>query len=194
MRLCDVDGYTTISKSTINNIPATRIFSAEQSMKYNIYIQKLIKEVLIASATRTDGFRYDEVGIIARLDGSYKSRPIYGYWNDVEKISSIKVNYNVEYDVLTNESDDQSLVFVHNHPDNTGISRHDASVLLEEAALKCVVAVGNSGGVHYIAKTSDEFNKIRVKIVKASMADVEARFRIYDKIASNPEKYFIEIK
>lgn len=119
MRLQDAAGYTPITQECMNRIKCTRIICGEGSDKYNKYIQELAKKVLQISANRTDGYKNDEVGILARLDGSYESQPIYGYWNEKYRTSIINVRSSVEYDFLTNESSDVSLVIIHNHTCNT---------------------------------------------------------------------------
>lgn len=61
-----------------------------------------------------------------------------------------------------------------------------------EEELKCVIAVGNAGDVHYIIKTSDKFNSLRHKIMHAHQGGM-GRNAIYDRIKSDPDKYFIKI-
>lgn len=75
MKLQDLENYTPITKSSIENVKCARVISGDGSKKYNKLIQSLAKEVLKISSTRTDGYQHDEVVLLARLDGHYISQP-----------------------------------------------------------------------------------------------------------------------
>lgn len=192
MRLQDIDGYTPIVHKSIDNVKCTRIISGENSDKYNKYIQYLAKKILMISAKRTDGYVNDEVGILARLDGTHESQPIYGYWNEKAETSIISIMHNIEYNYMLDENKEQSLVFVHNHPNNSEISINDAFSCLTAKAIKCTVAVGNNGCINYMIKTSSNFENIRLKIIKSISHGVKKE-AIYNKIINSPEKYYIDI-
>lgn len=193
MRLQDVEGYTPITQQSIDGVKCTRIIYGEGSDKYNKYIQKLAKKVLEISYNRIDGYRHDEIGILARLDGSYESQPIYGYWDEDLETSVIDVIHNVEYNFLLDNSDEQSLVFIHNHPNNSEISINDAFECITEREIKCVVAVGNRGSLRYLIKTSKNFEDTRIKVIKAFRFG-KSKEEIYKSIVNNPIKYYVDIR
>lgn len=100
MKLQDIDGYTPITQMSINSVKCTRIISGEGSDKYNKYIQYIAKKVLTISANRIDGHRHDEVGILARLNGTYESQPIYGYWDEKAGTSIINIAHNIILNII----------------------------------------------------------------------------------------------
>ena len=172
MKLQDIDGYTPITQKSINSVKCTRIVSGEGSDKYNKYIQYLAKKVLLISAKRTDEHQYDEVGILARLDGTYESQPIYGYWNEKAGTSIIDITHSIEYNYMLDENKEQSLVFAHNHPNNSELSINDVFSCLTAKEIKCTVAVGNNGCINYMIKTSYNFENIRLKIIKSIVCTI----------------------
>lgn len=192
MRLQDIDGYTPITQKSINSVKCTRIISGEGSDKYNKYIQYLAKKILMISAKRTDGHANDEVGILARLDGTYESQPIYGYWDEKAETSIINITHNIEYNYMLDENKEQSLVFVHNHPNNSELSINDVFSCLTAKEIKCTVAVGNKGCINYMIKTSSNFENIRLKIIKSILHGTKKEI-ICNKIINNPEKYYIDM-
>ena len=161
MKLQDITGYTPITQKNIDNVKCTRIISGEGSDKYNKYIQYLAKKVLLISAKRIDGHANDEVAILARLDGTYESQPIYGYWDEKAETSIINITHNIEYNYMLDENKEQSLVFVHNHPNNSNTSINDILSALGNDAIAIVVAVGNNGCIHYISKEDTDSNYYR---------------------------------
>ena len=191
MKLQNIAGYTPITQKSIDNVKCTRIISGEGSDKYNKYIQYLAKKVLLISANRTDGHAHDEVGILARLDGTYESQPIYGYWNEKAGTSIIDITHSIEYNYMLDENKEQSLVFVHNHPNNSELSINDVFSCLTAKEIKCTVAVGNNGCINYMIKTSYNFENIRLKIIKSIWHGTKKEL-IYNKIINNQEKYSID--
>ena len=195
MKLQDIAGYTPITQKSIDSVKCTRIISGEGSDKYNKYIQYLAKKVLLISANRTDGNAHDEVGILARLDGTYESQPIYGYWNEKTQISEIPTSLNTEYNFILDENmNKQSLVFIHNHPNNSNISANDLMSLINTPEIIAIIAVGNNGKIKYVIKTSDNIYKyIRISTKINTSIDINKAIHIaYNKIQSNPELYNIE--
>lgn len=198
MKLQDIDGYTPITQKSIDNVKCTRIISGEGSDKYNKYIQYLAKKILMISAKRTDGHANDEVGILARLDGTYESQPIYGYWDEKAETSIINITHNIEYNYMLDEHyNTQSLVFVHNHPNNSNISLNDILSLLGNSAIAIVVAVGNSGDLHYASKENDN-NTVYFKICNSIQTSLNAKKstynNIYKYIINNQNKYYLRLR
>lgn len=194
MKIQDIEGYTPITQKSIDNVKCTRIISGEGSDKYNKYIQYLAKKVLLISANRTDGHAHDEVGILARLDGTYESQPIYGYWNEKAGTSIIKTRQNIEYNFLLDNSETQSTIFVHNHPNNSIISINDAFELITTPEIKCIVAIGNNGNIHYVLKKSLDFEVICNKIWKLIYKNKITKIEAYNKLFKNPDKYDLHVE
>lgn len=197
MKLQDVEGYTPITRQSINNIKCTRIISGEGSDKCNKYIQELAKEVLEISYDRIDGYRHDEVGILARIDGSYKSQPLYGYWNEEMETSVIDTVHNVEYNFMLDDNDDQSLIFIHNHPNNSLPSINDILSALGNDAIAIVVAIGNNGDTHYMSKEStnnEYYRKLSVNIQNKINRKVITCEYAYGKLIDNQNRFKITVK
>lgn len=197
MKLQDTQGYTPITQKSINNVKCTRIISGEGSDKYNKYIQYLAKKVLTISANRTDGHKNDEVGILARLDGTYESQPIYGYWNEKAGTSIINLHNNVEYNFLTCDSSDTSLVLIHNHPCNTVLSLNDIILWLCEDTILTLVAICHNGDIHYASKTSSDFSKYKNIASKIASMITKGKINaddIYSKLISRQDEFKIEIR
>lgn len=197
MKLHDIDGYTPITQRSIDNVKRTRIISGEGSDKYNKYIQFLAKKVLKISANRTDGHKNDEVGILARLDGTYESQPIYGYWDEQAETSIISVAQNIEYNFMLDENGDKSLIFVHNHPDNSRLSINDILSAFGSDAIGIVVAVGNNGDIHYMSKECNDDNHYR-KLCntiqsKINKCEITGEYS-YNKLLNNQNKFKIILK
>lgn len=196
MKLRDLEGYTHITQNSINSVKCARIISGDGSEKYNKYIQSLAKKVLTISASRTDGYKNDEVGILARLDGTYESQPIYGYWNEKARTSIISTHRNIEYNFMLNENDTQSLVFMHNHPNNSVVSINDMLSALGDDAIAAVVAVGNNRDIHYLLKecTYGDYCRLGRDIqIKISRKDITYEYT-YNKLINNQDKFKIRIK
>lgn len=196
MSLQNIKGYTPITRKSIESVKCTRIITGDGSEKYNKYIQYLAKKVLNISLTRTDGYINDEVGILARLDGTYESQPIYGYWNEdlqTSVIDSNKPDYieAIEYNI--NRAD---LVFVHNHPNNSIVSLSDLFTLLWSYNIKLIVAVSNNGSINYALKTSNN-SKYYYKLYEAIINKINSKKiseqEAYNKLLSKQEVYNLKI-
>lgn len=197
MKLYNIDNYTEITKNCIDNVKCTRIICGIGSDKYNKFLQYIAKKVLKLSAIREDGHRNDEVGILVRLSDKYESRPIYGCWNDDMKTSVIDTVHNVEYNYLIDESDDMSLVFVHNHPNNSKTSLNDILSVLSNDALAAVIAVGNNGTVHYMTKNSNDnlYYRRLSKTIQRKIREAEITYEYtYQNLIKNQNKFRIYIK
>lgn len=194
MRLQDIDGYTPITKDNINKVKCARIISGEGSDKYNKYIQYLAKEVLKVSANRTDGYKHDEVGILARLDGKYESQPIYGYWDEKLGTSIINTTANTEYNFILDENMyNQTLVFVHNHPNNSIVSINDLTQLVNNPEILAIIAVGNNGSIKYAIKTSNNISYyIKLSGLLNNKKYKDKALQIYNKIINGLDDYNIE--
>ena len=191
MKLQDIEGYTEITQDSINSVKCTRILSGEGSERYNKYIQSLAKRVLLTSLNRLDGHKHDEVGILARLDGRQCSQLIMGCWNEQLATSVIPTTTNISYNNILDENMyTQTLVFVHNHPNNSGVSISDLSSLINNPEIRAIIAVGNNGHTKYAIKLRDDieiYNSISNSIRKSK----DSTKILYD-IINNPSKYYIE--
>lgn len=45
-----------------------------------------------------------------------------------------------------------SLIFIHNHPDNSFLSIQDIITLMSEDTMRATIAVSNNGTIHYAVK------------------------------------------
>lgn len=196
MKLRDIENYTEITRKSIESVKCTRIITEEGSEKYNKYIQNLARRVLKESATRTDGHKHDEVGILARLDGTFVSEPIYGYWDEKLLTSVIDINNENYIKAIDSNLGRTDIIFVHNHPNNSILSYSDIANLLYTFSIRAVIAVGNNGDINYALKTSRDnkyywnlyqliYKRIRSGSISTEMA--------YSKLLTEQKKYNLDI-
>lgn len=195
MKLQDLEGYTPITKQSINNVKCKSIFSGENSQRYNKYIQYLARKVLELSAKRTDGYQFDEVGIVADIKNESIKMILYGYWNEKTQVSEINTYRNYKYEDIMTMSKPQSLVFVHNHPNNSIISISDILTFLWNDPEQCSVIVGNNGDIHYVIKTEKRrYSQLSVDInIKLRSKEITYN-ELYKVILENPSKFGLYIE
>lgn len=197
MKLRDIENYTEITRKSIESVKCTRIITGKGSEKYNKYIQNLARRVLKESVTRTDGYKHDEVGILARLDGTFVSEPIYGYWDEELLTSVIDVSHNIEYNYILDESmNTQSCIFMHNHPNNSMPSINDIRTFISTSEMLIMADVGNDGKVRYVLKTEDDlYYYIKLsRVIETKLSINRANIDgIYKKLMNNPDKYHLKI-
>ena len=197
MKLRDIENYTEITRKSIESVKCTRIITGKGSEKYNKYIQNLARRVLKESVARTDGYKHDEVGILARLDGKFTSEPIYGYWNEKLSTSVIDVSHNIEYNYILDESmNTQSCIFMHNHPNNSMPSINDIRTFISTSEMLIMAAVGNDGKVRYVLKTEDDlYYYIKLsRVIETKLSINRTNIdSIYKKLMNNPDKYHLKI-
>lgn len=123
---------------------------------------------------------------------------MYGYWDEKLRASAIRTWDNIEYNFMLDDNKSQTLVFVHNHPNNSLPSISDIFSLLAEYSIKAIVAVGNNGDTHYVVKTSqnDEgYTKLR-KVIHKKLRD-DKKFTLdytYNKLLDQQDRYYLRIK
>lgn len=181
-----------IDRRLIDSIPLKNIISGEGSTRINQGIQNLCKEVLTISLNRTDGEKYNEVGILARLNDSKELLRMYGYYDADKGTCLIKSDDNYKYIELIESEADDSLVFVHNHPNNSNVSISDILKLYVDFPVKVVVAVYNDCSyVSYAMRSKSNisayvkaYNLIMQKFLRNRKFD-----ELYKDIKLNPNRY-----
>lgn len=181
--------------AVLKNLVNRQIFHGKGSRKYNALIGKICEYVLKLSMSRDNDYRYNEVAVLVDLNTGYASKPLYGE-------TDINVCNYEEYLEMTQSYEDNSLAFVHNHPNNSILSFNDLMMLYTTFSLSVVVAVGNSGKpISYAYRTSNDnmkyirkYSKIVSEILYDSNKKDEAIESIYNNILSNPDKYGLVIK
>lgn len=138
--------YYNISKSDIDRVPCARIFRN----KIDRLVQDTCKKVLTLSMTRTE-FKNDEVGIIMDLNGNILGK-LYGYNGSID-------NTLDDYYGIMSKAAVNSLIFIHNHPNNSGLSSNDIISFLTDHSIICVVAISNNGNISYAVKQHKDFTK-----------------------------------
>ena len=172
-----------ITEEDIQSVPKAKIFGNE----IDKYIQHACKEVLRASLNRTDGFQYDEVAIIIDKNGKHRllktgNNGRVDSWDD-------------DYTDLIVCADELSLIFVHNHPNNSKLSFADLINLIPTATMLGVIAVSNSGNVSYaikIERDHDKYYKLYNYIVSRTNKFSENKISQFDagnKILNNPTAF-----
>jgi hypothetical protein len=149
---------------------------------------------------RTDGYKYNEVGRLLCIANPNKYTDTYGKWDDKLKTCVVKAARNEKYIEMTYEHNKNELAFIHNHPNNSGISGNDIINLFDTPSIYIVIAVANNGKISYAFKNSDiDYQKLAVKatytIFKSEDPAIRAKtqYDIFDKIFNNPDKYGLVI-
>ncbi|MBQ8327971.1 MAG: hypothetical protein IJX86_12990 [Lachnospiraceae bacterium] len=187
-----------ITVKAIEGVPKAII---TDDKRVNEHIQSLCKEVLTLSKNRTGGEANNEVGILSSLDGSFKLKPIYGYWDDKIQTCKIDVDNNENYQEAIIINEENSLVFVHNHPNNSKVSYNDLINLITTPSIKIVVAVANNGNISFAFRFSDDFRKYTKLYMKMQSEICDAREKgikqyvdnKYKDMMTNPSRYGLVI-
>lgn len=154
---------------------------------------------------RNDGQRFDEVGYLLELVCPYNNtNAIYGVYDNNKQISSIHTQGNSEYEEFIQSHEDNQLIFMHNHPNNSDLSFGDIWNLVITDQLYAVTAVGNNGSVYSAYKDNTSFNKIDIKIkfkkfykkiMKMGELDKnKMKIQLLDKLKLEQQKYGIKFR
>lgn len=145
------------SKITVKSIQNVPCVTLTNSKELNNLIRDTHMKLLEKSMLRTDGHRYDEMGILMELIKPYGYEVIPGKVNPTTGISSVDPTDIRFIKYLASHSDNQ-LLFMHNHPNNSGFSYGDLHNFIMTDEIKAITAVGNTHGVHLMWKNK-EFDK-----------------------------------
>lgn len=139
-----------ISDTDIGRIPRARITNDNS---INTYIQDICKEVLNLAKNKN---KSTEIGILASLDKKYKSKPIFGYMDNKTGLCTIDTVHDEEYQDVIISFKYNSLIFIHNHPNNSTFSYNDVVNLTSTETLRAVIAVGNRHNLFIVTKEDEE--------------------------------------
>lgn len=143
-----------IMRKTINNVPCVEVTN---SKVLNEMIRETHMQLLQKAALRTDGHRFDEVGILMELVEPYDYEIIAGKVDQLTGISSVDPKDTRFKKYLALHSNNQ-LLFMHNHPNNSTFSYGDLYNFIITDEIKAITAIGNLHGIHLMWKKA-EFNK-----------------------------------
>lgn len=180
-----------ISDTDIGRIPRARITNDNS---INTYIQDICKEVLNLAKNKNKSM---EIGILASLDKKYKSKPIFGYMDNKTGLCTIDTVHDEEYQDVIISFKYNSLIFIHNHPNNSKLSYNDLLNLITTPTIAIVVAVGNNGSISFAYRKSDNYSvyvkiymQMQSKLYKVNKEDrLKIQDQIYEEILNNPNKY-----
>ena len=180
-----------ISDTDIGRIPRARITNDNS---INTYIQDICKEVLNLAKNKN---KSTEIGILASLDKKYKSKPIFGYMDNKTGLCTIDTVHDEEYQDVIISFKYNSLIFIHNHPNNSKLSYNDLLNLITTPTIAIVVAVGNNGSISFAYRKSDNYSvyaklymQMQSKLYKVNKEDrLKIQDQIYEEILNNPNKY-----
>ena len=145
-----------IMRKTINNVPCVEVTN---SKVLNELIRDTHMQLLQKAALRTDGHRYDEIGILMELVEPYGYETITGQVNPVTGVSSVDPMDERFVKYLALHSNNQ-LLFMHNHPNNSNFSYGDLYNFIITDEIKVITAIGNLHGIYSMWKEA-EFDKNR---------------------------------
>ena len=140
-----------INRLSIESIPRPKIFSSD----LDIVVQNTCKKVLELSMSRADGFKFDEVAILVDIRSHKILHTMFGLGGEINILE------DEDYFEITTFSDKNSIIMVHNHPNDSKLSYNDLTSLVGTPSMLGVIAVGNSGGISYSIKTSADSNYYR---------------------------------
>ncbi|MBO5387759.1 MAG: hypothetical protein J6A59_06400 [Lachnospiraceae bacterium] len=180
-----------ISDTDIGRIPRARITNDNS---INTYIQDICKEVLNLAKNKNKSM---EIGILASLDKKYKSKPIFGYMDNKTGLCTIDTVHDEEYQDAIISFKYNSLIFIHNHPNNSKLSYNDLLNLITTPTIAIVVAVGNNGSISFAYRKSDNYSvyvklymQMQSKLYKVNKEDrLKIQDQMYEEILNNPNKY-----
>lgn len=180
-----------ISDTDIGRIPRARITNDNS---INTYIQDICKEVLNLAKNKNKSM---EIGILASLDKKYKSKPIFGYMDNKTGLCTIDTVHDEEYQDVIISFKYNSLILIHNHPNNSKLSYNDLLNLITTPTIAIVVAVGNNGSISFAYRKSDNYSvyvkiymQMQSKLYKVNKEDrLKIQDQIYEEILNNPNKY-----
>ena len=195
-----INGYE-IDASSIQRVPCIQI---TQDRALNNLIKTIHQKLLYETLMRNDGHKFDEVGCLLELIEPYRNTDmIFGYYNKNTNTSSINAHNNKEYTDYMDTHLAKQLIFMHTHPNNSGLSYGDIYNLIVNDKLYAVTAVCNNGGVYAVYKndkfnTTDLKNKIRKFNLTNRKIDEQERIKIENKIVkrlmAEQDKYGIIFK
>lgn len=145
-----------ITPKVIQNVPCVAL---TQNNEFNNMLRITHMKLLEKAMLRTDGHKYDEMGILMELIEPYDYKIFSGMVNKTTGISSVDPTDVRFLSYLAQHSDNQ-LLFMHNHPNNSCFSYGDLYNLIMTDEIKVVTAVGNSHGIYSMWKQSG-FDKSR---------------------------------
>jgi hypothetical protein len=187
-----------ITIKSIESVPRAIIFD---DTNINRMLQEQSKEILRLSMNRTDGHRYDEVGRLLCIQNPNDYVDIYGSWDDTLKTCIIDVSNNDAYTEMVLSHKLNTLIFIHNHPNNSIISYNDIASILVDNALIGVIAVSNNGNISFALKNNTKnYNKLYMRIQEIIYKDWTDLHnisneidRIYNLMIESPEKFGLTI-
>lgn len=156
---------TIITPASIQRVPCMQI---TENNALNHLIQEQHRRILELSKNRIDGYKYDEVGYLIELVEPYRtSEPIYGCYDEDRNTSRIDANNSREYRYFVDGHSKEQLLFMHNHPNNLGLSYVDIRTLILTRTLFGVTAVGNDGDVYFAYKGKNyKYEIMRKEIIQ----------------------------
>ena len=129
-----------ITQDTIDRVPCIRLF--EFTTEEEKFIQHLHKEVLIYAMNKNES---NEVGILVDMR-TWESILIKGNRNSIDMGNSERARE------LLKTAPNRSLIFLHNHPNNTIFSSNDLRSFCANESLFMMTAICNNGNIHVLAK------------------------------------------
>lgn len=129
-----------ITQSVIDSIPCTKLFDFTPEM--NEYVQLLHKELLTYAMKRNSS---NEVGFLVDLT-TWQVLRLVGDEMGISLAGFPAARHWLK------EAFPGSLMFMHNHPNNSCFSYMDLNSFCSNYSLRLMTAIGNNGNIHVLAK------------------------------------------
>ncbi len=180
-----------ITKKVINNITRPVIFNIKE---FNDWVHQLCKYVLMQSVTQDVRNKNSEVGLLSEINLKGDSLQVNSKWSErlqAYVIDTTSILYNCEVNI----HEKNSLMFIRNSSDNSGIALNDILNLINTKSLFLVVVVNNNGEISFAYKTSDDVNLYKkvYRDMQCDISTVRGKIDLYEQIKQTPSTYGIEI-
>lgn len=129
-----------ITEEVIDKVPCTHIL--DNGGEIDKYIQYLHKRLLYLSMKKNNS---NEVGLLLNLN-TMDYKIVYG--NE----SLVSLSENKEVRLFLKNASVQSMMFMHNHPNNSNFSYADLASFADNENLRVVTAIRNDGNIHVLQK------------------------------------------
>lgn len=180
-----------ITKKVINNITGPVIFNIKE---FNDWVHQLCKYVLMQSVAQDVRNKNSEVGLLSEINLKGDCLQINSKWS--ERLQAYVIDTATdEYNFQVNIHNANTLMFIRNSSDNSGLALSDILNLISTESLFAVVVVNNNGGISFaykILRDTPQYRRI-YHDMQSDLASVQGKKDLLQKIKNAPNDYEIEI-
>lgn len=180
-----------ITKKVINNITEPVIFNIKE---FNDRVHQLCKYVLMQSVTQDISRKNSETGLLCEIGLAGECMQINSKWS--ERLQAYVIDTAADaYNFQVNIHNANTLMFIRNSSDNSGLALSDILNLISTESLFAVVVVNNNGDISFaykILRDTPQYRRI-YHDMQSDLASVQGKIDLLQKIKTAPNDYEIEI-